>query len=64
MGRIADVALVGGAALRFAHRRGWIRDEQVNRLGLSAMLGGQAFGIGEMALAAMAALRLLRGRRR
>lgn len=64
LGRIADIALVGGIGLRFAQRQGWISDEQVNRMGLAGALGDQSVGIGEIALAGAAALRLLRGRRK
>lgn len=64
LGRVADVALVGGMALRFAQRRGWVSDEQVDRMGLAGVVGGSSVGMGEIALAAAAAMRLLRGRRR
>jgi len=63
MGRIADVALVGSFALRFAQRNGWISDEQVASWGLGS-LTEKSVGAGELGLAALAAFRILRGRRR
>lgn len=64
LGRIADVALVGGMAVRLAQRRGWMSDGQIDRMGLTGVVGGKSAGMGEIALAAGAALRLLRNRKR
>jgi len=63
LGRIGDIALVGGMALRLAQRKGWISDEQVSRMGLAGVSEKQPFGIGEMALGGAALLRLIRRKR-
>jgi len=64
MGRVADVALVGSMALRFAQRQGWVSSEQVASWGLSSLTDSKSASTGQLALAAMAGFRLLRGRRR
>ena len=60
LGRLADAALVGGAALRFAHRRGWLSDEQVSRAGLANWSASNPLSAADMMLAGGALWRLLR----
>jgi len=68
LGRIADLALLAGALLKFASRKGWISEQQIASLGLDrfappAKSSGVTAGtlpLGEMALGAGAAWRLLR----
>lgn len=65
-GRIADAALVAGAGIRFAHKKGWLSDDQLASFGLDKMANdnaSSAMGFGDMALLAGAAWRFL-GRRR
>lgn len=59
-GRAADFALVGGAALRFAQRKGMISDDAANRFGAASSSGGSALSMGEAVMAGGAALRMAR----
>lgn len=63
IGRIADLAMVGGIAVRFAQRKGWISGSQSDQAGLAGAADGSARGVAEVALAAGAAWRLLRRKR-
>ncbi len=60
IGRIADLILVGGMALRLAQRRGWINNHRVIEYGLDDETVGQPLVIAEIAMAAAAMLRLMR----
>ncbi len=59
MGRAADLAVVGGAALKFAQRQGLITEDTAKKLGASDSSGGTSLSIGEMALLGMALWRLI-----
>jgi len=59
-GRFADVAIVGGAALRMAQRKGFITDETAQKFGSANSSGGEAVSAAEMMLIAGAAWRLMR----
>jgi len=59
-GRVADLAVVGGAALKLAQRKGLISDEVAHKLGASNSSGGTNVSIGEIAILAMALWRLVR----
>jgi len=63
LGRLADIALVGGMLVRLAQRKGWVDEEQVSRFGLAGATGG-SMALPEMALAVGAAWRLLRRKKR
>jgi len=58
--RITDAALVGGAALSYAQRKGWVTESTAKKLGSESSAGGADLSIGEIALLAGAAWRLLR----
>lgn len=69
LGRFADLALLLGAVLRFASRKGWISEQQISSLGLDRFappaaktpgVSAGALPLGEMAMAGGAAWRLLR----
>lgn len=64
VGRLADVALVGGAALKFAQRKGLVSDATARKLGATDSPAGSSISIGEMLLVVAAALRLIRHVRR
>lgn len=59
-GRVADLAIVGGAALKFAQRKGLVSDETAKRFGAADSAAGASLSIGEMAILAMALWRLVR----
>lgn len=59
LGRVADVALVSGTALRFARRKGWVSSETAEKFGAADSSGGSGVSIAEMALAFAAVTRLL-----
>ena len=59
-GRVADLAIVGGTALKLAQRKGLISDETAQKLGASDSSGGTNVSIGEIAILAMALWRLIR----
>lgn len=63
LGRIGDLVLVGGVVLRFANRRGWVSDETAAKLGAPSSPGGTGVSVSELALAAAAALRLVKAAR-
>lgn len=63
VGRVADLALVGGMALRLAQRKGWIDSKKVDQYGLDD-IDDQPAGLVEMALAGAALMRLLRRKKR
>ena len=63
LGRIADLLLVGGLALRFAQRKGLVTDDHLAQLGLHEVPKGEPLGIAEIALAGAAVARLLRRKR-
>lgn len=58
-GRLADLAVVGGAALKFAQRNGLITEDTARKLGASNSSAGTSLSVGEMALLAMAVWRLI-----
>ncbi len=58
VGKIADVALVSGTALRFARRRGWVSAETAKKFGAADSSGGSSVSVAEMALAFAAVTRL------
>lgn len=60
LGRLADAAIVGGAALKYAQRKGLVGDDTAMKLGASDSSAGSSVSIGEMLLVAAAALRLIR----
>jgi hypothetical protein len=64
IGRVADLAFVGGMALRLARRKGWIDSKRVNEYGLDDEADGQPLAIAEMVLAGAAVLRLMRRKKR
>lgn len=64
LGRVADLAFVGGMALRLARRKGWIDSQRVNEYGLDDETDGQPLAIAEMVLAGAAMLRLMRRKKR
>ena len=64
IGRVADLALVGGMALRFAHRQGWIDLDGSNEFGPDPEADTQPFGAAELVLAGAALVRLLRRKKR
>lgn len=55
---MTDAAIVGGAALKYAQRKGWITDSTANRFGSANSSGGEDLSIGEMMILGAAALRL------
>lgn len=59
-GRLADAAIVGGAALKFAQRKGLVSDETARKLGAADSAAGSSLSIGELVLVVMAAARLVR----
>lgn len=59
-GKIADLAVVGGTALKLAQRKGLISDETASRLGASNSSAGSSVSFGEMAILVMALWRLVR----
>jgi len=59
-GRVADVAIVGGAALKFAQHRGLMNEETARKFGAADSSAGASLSLGEMLLLAMALLRLIR----
>lgn len=63
-GRLADAAIVGGAALKFAQRKGLVSDETARKLGAADSAAGSGVSIGELLLVAMATIRLVRHFRR
>lgn len=58
--RLTDVALVGGAALKYAQRKGLVSEDTAKKFGASNSSGGAKLSIGEMILLAGAALRLIK----
>ena len=60
MGRVTDAAIVGGAALKFAQRKGLVSAETAKKLGAADSSAGSSVSIGELLLVAAAAVRLLR----
>ena len=59
-GRVADAAIVGGAALKYAHRKGLVSGETARKLGAPDSPAGSGVSMGELILVAMAVMRLLR----
>ena len=59
VGRLTDIAIVGNAGLRWANRRGWVSDEMAERFGASTSSGGTGLSAKELALVALAAMRLV-----
>jgi len=59
-GKLADVAIVGGAALRMAQRKGLITEETANKFGSASSSGGEAVSAAEMMLIVGALWRLAR----
>lgn len=59
-GKLADVAIVSGAALRMAQRKGLITEETARKLGGKNSSAGEAVSAAEMMLIAGASWRLLR----
>ena len=60
IGRLTDAVIVGGAALKYAQRKGLVSDDTAMKLGASDSSAGSSVSIGEMLLVAAAALRLIR----
>lgn len=60
IGRIADIAMIGGFLVRFAQRRGLIDDATLNRAGLANVARGETPSAGEMVVVAGAAMRFAR----
>lgn len=58
--RVTDAAILGGAALRYAHRRGWVSESAAKRFGAPDSSGGEDLSIGELLILGAAAFRLLR----
>lgn len=58
--RLADAAIVGGAALKFAQRKGLVSDETARKFGAADSAAGSSLSVGEFVLVALAAMRLLR----
>ncbi len=58
LGRFSDLAIVGNAGLRLAHRRGLIDDDMAKRFGATTSSGGDGLSAAELALAGAALLRL------
>lgn len=65
---VTDAAIVGGAALKFAQRKGWVTESTANRFGSANSSGGEDLSVGEIMILAAAAFRLaksvLSGRRK
>lgn len=59
-GRLADVAVVGGAALKYAQRKGLVTDETARKLGAKDSAAGSSLSIGELLLVAFAIFRLFK----
>lgn len=59
MGRLTDLAIVSGAGLRFAHRKGLVSDEMAARFGAVDSSGGTGLSSKELLLVGAAAVRLL-----
>ena len=59
-GRVADFALVGGAALKYAQRKGYVSEETARRLGASDSSAGSNISVMEMILLGAAVYRLLK----
>lgn len=59
-GRLADVAVVGGAALKYAQRKGYLTDETARKLGAAESSAGSKLSIGELLLVAFALYRLIK----
>ncbi|MDW3179545.1 MAG: hypothetical protein R8J94_19290 [Acidimicrobiia bacterium] len=59
-GRLADVAVVGGAALKLAQRKGIVSEETARKFGATDSSAGSSLSLGEMLLLGMALLRLVR----
>jgi hypothetical protein len=59
-GRVADFALVGGAALKYAQRKGMVTDETARKLGASDSSAGTSISVMEMILLGAALYRILK----
>lgn len=59
-GRLADAAIVGGAALKFARRRGLVSEDTARKFGAADSSAGASLSVGELVLVLMAAVRLIR----
>ena len=59
-GRVADFALVGGAALKYAQRKGYVSDETARKLGASDSSAGTRISVLEMILLGAALYRILK----
>ena len=64
IGRLADLAIVGGAALRLARRQGWIDSGQIDQFGEDPDATDHRARLVEAALLGAALGRLLRRIRR
>lgn len=58
--RVADVALVGGAALSYAQRKGYITEATAKKFGATNSSGGSNLSVGEMMLLVGAVFRMLK----
>lgn len=59
--RLADAALVGGAALKYAQRRGWVNEETAKKFGASTSESGSTkLSITELMLLVGALWRIVR----
>ncbi len=57
---MSDVAIVGNAGLRLAHRRGLINDDMAKKFGAASSSGGEGLSPAELALAGAALMRILK----
>lgn len=64
LGRIADLALVGGMVLRFARRQGWIENNQIDQYGEDPDVNDHRARLVEAALTGAALARLIRRKKR
>jgi len=59
-GRLADAAIVGGAAIKLAQKKGIITEDTAKKFSAPGSSGGESLSFAEMALLAGAVLRLIK----
>ena len=64
IGRVGDLVLVGGMAIRLAKRQGWIAGAHIDEFGVDPEAADPQARLVEMAVAGAALFRLLRRSRR
>ena len=64
IGRVADLAFVGGMALRVARRQGWIDSAQIDQFGEDPDVSGHRARLVEVVLTGAALGRLIRRKKR